>query len=181
MRSLAGQRKALACGYGLKGRVMQELFTARSTNGRWAVAIVSEQPVADTFKPIAGRLVPLGEKSGVTSFRLDDGQAGEFVVIAADAKARVGAVVIASVDLQSSRSVTLLHVREGGVWEEFGYKRRSSHLYAIAEGQRVELSPALALALGLVTPDQPVVEEVPKTPTVESAFAAALKAALNKE
>lgn len=162
---------------------MKEIFSARSTNGRWGVAVVTAQDIAPRpGQPIPGRLVPLGQKSGMTVFMLEEAAAFEYVVIVdADASSRVGAATVYREDLQSNRYATLLHVREGGVWEVYGYKRRGSSLCAIVEGERVPLSPAVALALGLVPPDRPPAEPyVPHAPEVPSAFASALAAALEQ-
>jgi hypothetical protein len=163
---------------------MKEIYSARSTNGRWGVSVVSPDPELDgTGGVFQGyKFVPLGTKSGVTTFALAPSEDDSYAVINVDSKPRVGAIVVHHEDLQSNSSVTLLHVREGGVIEEYGYKRRSSRLVAFRGGEPVPLSPAVALALGLVAPDKaPAEPELPPPPPLPSAFADALAAALARD
>jgi hypothetical protein len=97
-----------------------------------------------------------------------------------DARPIIGASLVYHMDLQSGSYVSFLHVREGGVWEEFGYKQRSSALFAISGGRRVRVSPAVALGLGLVQPDKKKGAPPPPAPDVPGAFAEALKLALQE-
>jgi len=119
----------------------------------------------------------------MTCFQFEPAPAGSpatcFVVVGGDlvpAGPETGVSVVASESLQSGDVGTILHVAPGGVYQSFGYKRRSSHFILVRpDGTTTEPSPGLLLAAGILRPK----EEPPPAPP-PAPFNAGMAEALRK-
>lgn len=159
---------------------MTIVFSARSTNGRWGVDVVSATPVQKW--PARGALVPLGRTAGVWAFRFDaDESAASWVFPVEREYAPVeGATLAWSSDLQSGRVASVLVLGPTAVLRWRGYKGRSGGFELVREGRIEPLPPGIALALGLVEPGT-APEPIPAPPEPSGALQDALQDALRRE
>jgi hypothetical protein len=155
----------------------------RSTNGRSGVEILAPDHLVDEGgrlrpSPVRGRFESLGRRAGTSVFRLvEDPTASQYAVVEDDASPAgeaTGVAVVHCESLQSGNVVTLLHVAEGGVYQVFGYKRRSSRFVACIDGRFIEPSPGVLLDAGLVEPAEDSIVETPPAPPIGGALRAAL-------
>ena len=147
---------------------MEVIFDARSTNGRWGLAIVGP---AGTTLPAQGSLVGLGTIAGIETYRFTPGETGTWVIAGGDLQPHGGATVVRIMNLQSSYATILLLGPESVV-EQHGYKRRSSNFIAYVSGEAREIPASILLAMGLVVPESaPAPIEPP--PALSGAMASA--------
>jgi hypothetical protein len=152
--------------------MLKELFCARSTNGRWGMAVVGPEGVKF---PAQGSLSHVGKVAGVQTYEFIPGETGQWVLVAEDCKVHGGATVVESMSLQSSAVTTLLVLGEEAVIEHYGYKRRSSRVVAYHKGAEVDIPATVLAAMGLVQAGGEVVEIAPP-PKLEGAMASAFAA-----
>ena len=84
---------------------MKEIFSARSTNGRWGLAIVGPE---ETKLPAQGILRHVGNVSGMETYEFTPGETGTWAMTAEDVTVHGVATRVKWQDLQSSRVVSLL-------------------------------------------------------------------------
>lgn len=154
---------------------MRELFSSRSTNGRWGLAVVG--PEVTKF-PAQGSLRHVGRVAGMATYEFTPGDTGTWVAVAGDVTAHGGATLVASEDLQSSQTASVLLLGPQAVVEHHGYKRRSSRVVAYVAGVETDIPGTVLAAMGLLIADGEVVAVEPP-PILAGAMAAAF-AALNK-
>ena len=134
------------------------LLDVRSTNGGWGVQVLGPASLRNGSvgytSPLrqvrAGRFERLGRTGSRECFRFVAGNGDEFALVAGDVEPIVGAVVVHYECLQSSEYVSLLHLKEGDVWREYGYKRRGSQLYQLRAREVTQMSEVVALASGII-------------------------------
>lgn len=148
---------------------MKELFSARSTNGRWGLAVVG--PEGTTF-PSQGGLRHVGNVAGMATYEFTPGETGTWAATAGDVTVHCGATLVAREDLQSSQVASLLLLGPQAVVEHHGYKRRSSRVLAYAAGVETDIPGTVLAAMGLLQPDGEVVAVEPP-PVLGGAMAAA--------
>jgi len=141
---------------------MEEIFKATSTNGRWGVAMVSATPRDEISYPIKGRLVYLGKVEGISTYRLDVDESGDWIVVGGDMEPVAGCTLAVDCDLQSSNNVSILVGGDFFAYTQYGYKRRSSSVRAFSAGKEVQLPATVMLAMGLIPCEEtPVEVEIP--------------------
>ena len=154
---------------------MKEIFSARSTNGRWGLAVVG--PEGTTF-PAQGSLRHVGKVAGMATYEFTPGETGAWVATAGDVTVDGGAPLVASEELQSSQVATLLLLGPQAVVEHHGYKRRSSRVVAYVAGVETDIPGTVLAAMGLLQADGEVVVVEPP-PVLGGAMAAAFAALRN--
>lgn len=154
---------------------MKEIFSARSTNGRWGLAVVGPD---GTKLPAQGSLRHVGRVAGMATYEFAPGDTGAWVSVAGDVTVHGGATLVASEDLQSSQVASLLVLGPEAVVEHQGYKRRSSRIVAYVAGVETDIPGTVLAAMGLLQPHGEVVAVEPP-PVLGGAMAAAF-AALKK-
>lgn len=149
---------------------MEILFEARSTNGRWGLAIVGP---AGTTMPAQGSLVGLGTIAGIETYRFTPGETETWILAGGDIQPHSGARQVASMGLQSSQVSAILLLGPEAVVEQHGYKRRSSRFVAYVAGEARDIPASILLAMGLVAPESaPAVPPEPP-PALSGAMASA--------
>lgn len=151
---------------------MKEIFSARSTNGRWGLAVVG--PEGTTF-PAQGSLRNVGKVAGMATYEFTPGETGTWVAVAGDVTVHGGATLVASEDLQSSRAASLILLGPEAVVEHHGYKRRGSRVVAYVTGVETDIPGTVLAAMGLLQADGEVVAVEPP-PVLGGAMAAAFAA-----
>lgn len=154
---------------------MKEVFSARSTNGRWGLVVVG--PDGTTF-PEQGSLRHVGKVAGMATYEFSPGETGAWAATAGDITVHGGATLVANEDLQSSQVVSLLLLGPQAVIEHHGYKRRSSRIVAYVSGVETDIPGTVLAAMGLLQADGEVLAVEPP-PVLGGAMAAAF-AALKK-
>lgn len=151
---------------------MEEIFSARSTNGRWGLAVVGPE---GTVFPAQGSLRHVGEVAGMTTYEFVPGETGTWVTTAEDVTIHGGATLVASENLQSSQIASLLLLGPQAVVEHHGYKRRGSSIVAYVEGVETDIPGTVLAAMGLLQTDGEVIAVEPP-PVLGGAMAAAFAA-----
>lgn len=151
---------------------MKELFSARSTNGRWGLAVVGPD---DATLPAQGSINHIGRVAGVDTYVFTPGETKTWVLTSGEVTAHGGATVVAMLDLQSSDWASIVLLGPEAVVESHGYKRRSSSFSAFLNGEKVDIPAPVLLAMGLIAP-RAEVAEVPPPPALEGAMASAFMA-----
>lgn len=151
---------------------MGEIFSARSTNGRWGLAVVG--PKGTTF-PAQGSLRHVGKVAGMTTYEFTHGEGGTWALTAGDVTIHGGATLVASKDLQSSQVVSLILLGPQAVIEHHGYKRRGSRIVAYVAGVENDIPGTVLASMGLLQVDGEVIAVEPP-PVLEGALAAAFAA-----
>lgn len=151
---------------------MKEIFSARSTNGRWGLAVVG--PEETTF-PAQGSLRHVGKVAGMATYEFTPGDTGAWVAVAGDVTVHGGATLVACEDLQSSHVASLLLLGPEAVVEHHGYKRRSSRVVAYVSGVETDIPGTVLAAMGLLQVDGEVIAVEPP-PVLGGAMAAAFAA-----
>jgi hypothetical protein len=154
---------------------LKEIVSARSTNGRWGLAVVG--PEGTTF-PAQGSLRHVGTVAGMKTYEFMPGETGTWVMAAGDVTVHGGATLVAREDLQSSQVASLLLLGPEAVVEHHGYKRRGSRVVAYVSGVETDIPGTVLAAMGLLQVDDVVVPVEPPPP-LTGAMAAAF-AALKK-
>jgi hypothetical protein len=149
---------------------MKEIFSARSTNGRWGLAIVGPE---ETKLPAQGILRHVGNVSGMETYEFTPGETGMWAMTAEDVTVHGGATMVTWQDLQSSRGASLLLLGPQAVIEHHGYKRRGSHIVAYVSGVKTDIPGTVLAAMGLLQADGEVVAVEPP-PALNGAMAAAM-------
>lgn len=151
--------------------MMNTIFEARSTNGRWGIAIVGPE---GTRLPAQGKLLDLGEVAQVRTFKfIPDESSGQWIWAGDDAEVVAGARVVESVSLQSHRRATVIILGPEAVIRSFGYKRRSETVVAFVNGQEQEIPSHVMASMGLIPGVDAV--EVEPPPPLEGPMAAAFR------
>lgn len=149
-----------------------EIFSARSTNGRWGLAVVGPQ---GTTLPAQGSLRHIGKVAGMVTYEFVPGETGTWVVTAEDVTVHGGATLVDCMDLQSSRVASLLLLGPQAVVEHHGYKRRSSRIVAYVSGVETSIPATVLAAMGLLKADGESIAIEPP-PALGGAMAAAFAA-----
>ncbi len=155
-----------------------------SQNGRWGVQVVAPSDAPDICwgqAAIRGHITALGHTNGIDAFRVDpDNTADTFVVFGDDLAPVDGADTVYHDDLQGGRTATILIARPWALWRRYGYKRRDADFQTVTDDGKIRVvDPAIALAQGLVLPDDdsaPRRIDAPKMP----AFGDILKRAIDQ-
>lgn len=148
---------------------MKELFVARSTNGRWGLALVGPE---ETDLKERNTVKPVGTVSGVQVFEVSPTDEPTWVRIAGDVTVHGGATLVASVDLQSNGMMSLLLLGPMAVVEHHGYRRRTSQIVAYEDNVAVGIPSTVLAAMGLLKIDKPT-DIVEPPPALEGAMAVA--------
>ena len=151
---------------------MKEIFSARSTNGRWGLAVVGPE---GTVFPAQGSLRHVGKVAGMATYEFVPGETGTWIATAGDVTVHGGATLVASVDLQSSQVASLLLLGPEAVVERHGYRRRSSHVVAYVAGVATDIPGTVLAAMGLLQAGGEVIAVEPP-PVLGGAMAAAFAA-----
>lgn len=135
------------------------IFSRRSTNGRYGIDIIGnitgdvEKSNKHTPSFIRGYLIDHGVVGRIKTFEVvEDATSDEIVVWGGDIEPIDGAVVVFDIDLQSSDNATVLvgNVESCAV-VEYGYKRRSSHVFVFRKGKPINnLPPSVMKVLGFL-------------------------------
>lgn len=149
---------------------MELIFDARSTNGRWGLAIVGPEGAR---LPAQGSLVSLGTVAGIETYRFTPGDTGTWVLAGGDLQPHGGATLVASRDLQSSQFATILLLGPEAVVEQHGYKRRSSRFVAYVAGEARDIPASILLAMGLIAPESAPAAPIEPPPALTGAMAGA--------
>jgi hypothetical protein len=153
--------------------MMEEIFAARSTNGRWGLAVVG--PEGAKF-PAQGSLRHVGKVAGLATYEFVPGETGTWVLpVLEEVTVHGGATLVAAHDLQSGGYVSLLLLGPQAVVERYGYKRRSSRVVAYVAGAETHIPGTVLAAMGLLQADGEVVAVAPP-PVLGGAMAAAFAA-----
>jgi len=155
---------------------MKELFSARSTNGRWGVAVVGPE---GTEFPAQGSLRHVGNVAGMETYEFTPGETNTWVMVTGDVKVHGGATLVTRVDLQSSQVASLLLLSPEAVVEHYGYKRRSSRISAYINGEVADIPGTVLAAMGLLQADGEIIAVEPP-PALTGAMAAAFAALKGK-
>lgn len=151
--------------------MMNTIFEARSTNGRWGIAVLGPE---GTRLPAQGRLMDLGEVAQIRTFRfVPDDSSGQWVWAGDDAEVVAGARVVADVGLQSHRRATVIIMGPEAIIRSYGYKRRSESIVAFVNGQEQEIPAQVLASMGLIPGVEAV--EVEPPPPLEGPMAAAFR------
>jgi len=151
---------------------MEEIFSARSTNGRWGLAVVGPE---GTMFPAQGSLRHVGKVAGMATYEFTPGETGTWVAVAEDVTVHGGATLVASEDLQSSQVASLLLLGPEAVVEHHGYKRRSSRIVAYVAGFETDIPVTVLAAMGLLNINGNVIA-IEQPPVLDGAMAAAFAA-----
>lgn len=151
---------------------MQEVFKDVSTNGRFGLAIVSEN---DVVWPAKGNLTFLGTFEGIKTYKFAANENGKWVIAGGDMEPFVGSVIVEKMNLQSNSEATIIVGGEFFAIKRYGYKRRSSSVRAYNEGQEIDLPTTVMAAMGLIPAENKPVEV--EIPAIESPIAEALRKA----
>lgn len=149
-----------------------EIFSSRSTNGRWGLAVVGHE--GTTF-PAQGSLRHVGKVAGMATYEFTPGETGTWVAVAGDVTVHGGATLVASEYLQSSNVTSLLLLGPQAVVEHHGYKRRSSRIVAYVAGVETDIPGTVLAAMGLLQAGGEIVAVEPP-PVLGGAMAAAFAA-----
>lgn len=123
------------------------LWQARSTNGRWGLAIVGPE---GTELPCQGSIRHLGEVEGIDTWLVEPGETGTWVVTAGAVTIHGGATVVVERGLQSNNYASVLILGPQAVVEHHGYKGRYSNVIAYVNGQEQQIPGPVLLAMGLI-------------------------------
>lgn len=156
---------------------MKELFLARSTNGRWGLAVVG--PEETTF-PAQGSLRHVGTVAGMNTYEFTPGETGAWVMTAGDVTVHGGATLVTFENLQSYGVASLLLLGPQAVVEHHGYKRRSSRVVAYVNGEKKDIPSTVLAAMGLMQAGGEVLAVKPP-PSLEGAMAAAFETMKGKQ
>lgn len=148
---------------------MKELFSARSTNGRWGLALVGPE---GTTLPAEGSLRHVGSVAGINTYELVPGETSTWVLVAEDVKVHGGATLVALEGLQSGRHASIVLLGAEAVVEHYGYMRRGSRIAAYVKGVKTDIPGSVLAAMGLIEAQGEIVEVAPP-PKLEGALAAA--------
>jgi hypothetical protein len=151
---------------------MKEIFSARSTNGRWGLTVVGPD---GTKLPAQGSLRHVGKVAGMATYEFSPGETCAWVTVAGDVTVHGGATLVANEDLQSSQVASLLVLGPQAVVEHHGYKRRSSRIVAYVAGVETDIPGTVLAAMGLLQADGEVIAVEPP-PVLGGAMAAAFAA-----
>lgn len=147
------------------------LWQARSTNGRWGLAIVGPE---GSKLPCQGAIRRLGEVSGIDTWLLEPGETGTWVMVAGEVTVHGGATVVREMGLQSNNHASILLIGPQAVIEEHGYKGRSSWIKAYINGEAKVIPSPVLLAMGLIKGgDMPQAVAIPPPAPLQGAMAAA--------
>lgn len=153
-----------------------DVRTWRSTNGRWGVQCVYPVEVAEALRAgiVRAMLNPLGHAAGLDCFEIIPTALDNFVVIGQDLIPHAGCIRVVHSDLQSNDYLTILVARAGAIWEDFGYRRRSSEFRVLtSSGEAIEAPPAVLLVAGMIEPHE-LPADVPVPPQLAEAVAASM-------
>jgi hypothetical protein len=151
---------------------MKEIFSARSTNGRWGLAVVGPE---GTKFPAQGSLRHVGKVAGMATYEFTPGETGAWAAVACAVTVHGGATLVASESLQSSQVASLLLLGPQAVVEHHGYMRRSSRIVAYVDGVETDIPGTVLAAMGLLQVDGEIVAVEPP-PVLGGAMAAAFAA-----
>ena len=129
---------------------MKMIFEARSTNGRWGMAIVGPE---GTKLPAQGSLASLGTVAGIETYLFTPSETGTWILAGGDLQPHGGATTVRTMNLQSSSSATILLLGPEAVVEQYGYKRRSSRFVAYVAGEAQDIPASILLAMGIIAPE----------------------------
>lgn len=131
-----------------------------STNGRWGLILTAHPRYAGELKHAGGRNIPEtvcipghatprpNKVQGMDVIRVDESETTW--VYANEVRASNpmrGARIVYMVGLQSDRYVSVIEAPEGGCWQEFGYKGRSSWWTIMRGGEAVGMDSDEIMAL----------------------------------
>ena len=176
MLYLALQSQALE-----RNLIVNKIFEATSTNGRWGVDVFTpsadfiahEQSLSDRHLVLQGHLEDKGKsvKRRVFVFTPDP-NADTFYLFGDDVVALEAAKTVYTEGLQSNAYVTIIAMGPQAIVKEYGYKRRSAETYLYING-RIRDSGSILVALGLVEAEG--AQEVPAPPEPSTHFAELLR------
>lgn len=149
------------------------VWSARSTNGRWWLAIVGPE---GTTLPCQGSVRHLGTAAGISTWLIEPGETGAWVSVAGEVTVHGGATVVASMSLQSGNYASILLLGPQAVVEHHGYNRRSSRIAAYINGEQQDIPAPVLLAMGLLQTEDGETVEVEPPPVLGGAMAAAFAA-----
>ena len=149
---------------------MELIFNARSTNGRWGLAIVGPE---GSRLPAQGSLISLGTVAGIETYQFTPGETGTWVLAGEDLQPHGGATLVTARDLQSSQIATILVLGPEAVVEHHGYKRRSSRFTAYVAGEAHDIPASILLAMGLIAPESAPAAPIEPPPALTGAMAGA--------
>ena len=147
---------------------MKVIFEARSTNGRWGMAIVGPD---GTKLPAQGSLSNIGTVAGIETYQFYPGETKTWVLAGGDIKAHGGATTVVSRDLQSSQTATIILLGPEAVIEQYGYKRRSSRYVAYVNGEERDIPASILLAMGIIASESTPTTSIPPPPALSNAMA----------
>lgn len=146
------------------------IFEQRSTNRQWGLAIVGPE---GTEFPAQGTLRHLGQVAGVSTYVFEPAETGQWVMpVSGSVKIHGGAASVEDMSLQSHNYVTLLVLASEAVIEVFGYRRRSSTIYAYRHGREEPVPAEVLAAMGLIQGDGEIIT-IPQPAPMEGAMALA--------
>lgn len=147
------------------------LWQARSTNGRWGLAIVGPE---GTKLPCQGAIRHLGEVEGLDTWLLEPGETGTWIMVAGDVTVHGGATVVVGRGLQSNNHASILLLGPQAVVEHHGYKGRYSNVFAYINGDEKNIPGPVLLAMGLIKgSDMAQAVAIPPPEPLQGAMAAA--------
>lgn len=121
-----------------------------STNGRWGISVVGPKGLS-LRDPQEGRLTSLGTIEGHDTYRFTPVPGcGQWVLVGGDLSPVVGCTVVASRDLQSSATCTIIAGGEFFAVTSYGYKGRSSTTTCYHRGQLLNAPASVLAAMGLI-------------------------------
>ena len=148
---------------------MKEIYRATSQNGRWGLALVSEDLQPDCLRqPVQATITALGSAEGRDVFRLEPTDRPQWALVGGDLEPLSGASTVIAQNLQGGDSVTLLLLSKRAIVRSYGYKRRSSTITYYEDGETKAVPASVLLALG-VLPEAPIPEPIPAPEPFDSA------------
>ena len=147
---------------------MKVIFEARSTNGRWGMAIVGPE---GTKLPAQGSLASLGTVAGIETYLFTPSETGTWILAGGDLQPRGGATTVRTMNLQSSSSATILLLGPEAVIEQYGYKRRSSRYVAYVNGEARDIPASILLAMGIIASESTPTTSIPPPPALSNTMA----------
>jgi len=154
----------------------KEIIRESSTNGRWGLVIVSNtKEDLDLHQPTEGRLISLGIEEGRDIFEFVPEKTGQWIMVGGDLTAVCGCNVFYTRSLQSNRGVSIAVGGDFFAVKSYGYKGRSSGVWAFKKGEVVDLPTPVLMAMGLLPVKKEVIEI--EIPPIGGDLKAALEAA----
>lgn len=155
-----------------------EVFKARSQNGRWGLSVVAYE--GTTF-PAEGQLQSLGTVEGKETYVFIPGPSRSWVLpMNEEAESIGGATVVACMDLQGGSFASLLLLSPLAVVRTWGYKCRSSRIWAFKEGTLLNVPASVLAAQGLIPTPDASPEPIPAPAPLQGALATALLQTLQR-